>query len=287
MTFQMNPIFYKFKIIILLSIIICLLTFNIETLSQEITKLGATGAIIDNDNPFRSFSNDLIIASGYYDIIKKQQIPVHNINKADKIKFKVDRTEFHLPKILFEEKAKLINIATLKHDLISGVSLGQKNLLGLIDKEDLGGQDLEEVISKVNKVIKPEFTILDGSRACLSANPLLCEPNDGNFLIMSDDSVCADSWATKILHYPVAKVRHLNLSENMRNGSQNCIEAKKSKNPILVANSHWKHLAPTPTSVEKFSKAYHIIRDTIGTTKADSLWAETLIPLFNKVKKTA
>lgn len=257
----------------------------LETVVREIKKTGAEVSIIDNDTPFRDFSSDLVTRSGYYDVLKKNEIPVYSITGSEKVDFDVSGTKFRLPKFLFEKNAKLINLASMKHDLISGVSLGQKNLLELVDKQDLEQANTEELITKINAVIKPELTILDGSRACLSANPLVCEENDADFILMSNNPVCADSWGTKLLFYPVDEVKHLQLSDKMGIGSKNCNEVKKSKNPLLVANARWKQLAPSPKMVKNFSSAYNSIKASLGSAKSDDMWANVLVPILNGVKR--
>jgi uncharacterized protein (DUF362 family) len=256
----------------------------LDRVIKECKKAGAEKvAIIDNDTPSRKFLNDLIIKSGYYDTIKDKEIPVHNIDKSEKIPFKSYGSEFSLPKFLFEKNAKLINIAPMRHDLISGVSLGQKNLVDLVKPADIYNNDEEKLITGINKILNPDLTILDGSRSCLSAYPLSCKNDDGDFLLVSDDPVCADAWGSKIMFYPVNKVEHIVQSDKERVGKINCLEAKKSANPISVAKGKWKQLAPSPKIVNDFSDSYRKIKDAIGGKKSSDLWAKTLVPVFDKI----
>jgi len=256
----------------------------IETIAKEVKKIGAEVSIIDNDTPFRDFSSDLITRSGYYDTLKKHEVPVYSIGGSEKVTFDVSGTKFKLPKFLFEENAKLINVASMKHDIISGVSLGERNLLDLVDKSDLESADTEDLIVKVNKVLSPELTILDGSRVCLSANPVVCEENDADFVLMSNNAVCADAWGTKLLFYPLDQVEHIQESDRLGIGSKNCNEVKKSKNPLLVANARWKQLSPSPKMVKSFSDAYNTMKASLGSSKADSVWTDVLIPILNGIK---
>lgn len=256
----------------------------IKSVVKGAKKLGAEVAIIDNDTPYRPFTNDLVSGSGYYKVVKNFQIPVHNVSKSEKISFDVDGTKFELPKFLFDENAKLINVATMKHDLMSGVSLGQKNLVDLVSPKDSYDADPDALSVAVNKVLKPSFTVLDGSRACLAGNPISCRPDDGDFLLASNDIVCADAWGSKALFYPVDRVKHIHGADKAGIGETNCKEAKKSQNPITVAKNNWKKLAPTPEAVEEFSDAYKSMSNSIGGAKVASMWSKTIVPTIHNIR---
>lgn len=253
---------------------------------KEARKSGAKEvAIIDNDTPYRTFSNDLIVKSGYYDTVKDKEIPIYNVNKSERVHFQTDQNSFYLPKILFEDDVKLINIAPMRHDLNSGVNLGQKNLIDLVSPDDIYRNREEDLVVSVNRVLRPDITILDGSRSCLSGYPLSCRRDDGNFVLMSDDPVCADAWGSKILFYPVDEVEHIIKGDEMGVGKMNCMEAKKSSSPITVAKGKWKQLAPSPKMVKMFSEAKEEMIDSLGGRKTTKLWTDTVIPIIDKIKR--
>jgi len=92
---------------------------------------------------------------------------------------------------------KFINLPTAKSHSATGVSLGIKNLMGLIwDRSYLHRIDLHRAIAELALVIKPDLTIIDATRVLTSGGPggpgktvLL------NTVIAGTDIVAVDSYA--------------------------------------------------------------------------------------------
>ncbi|MEO0142754.1 MAG: DUF362 domain-containing protein [candidate division WOR-3 bacterium] len=67
---------------------------------------------------------------------------------------------------------KIINLPTAKSHSATGVSLGLKNLMGLIKNRNLLHRlDLDNGIAELSLLIKPHLTIVDATRALISGGP--------------------------------------------------------------------------------------------------------------------
>jgi uncharacterized protein (DUF362 family) len=67
---------------------------------------------------------------------------------------------------------KLINLPTAKSHSASGVSLGLKNLMGLVwDRGIFHQRDLHRAIAELATVVRPVLTILDATRALVTGGP--------------------------------------------------------------------------------------------------------------------
>jgi uncharacterized protein (DUF362 family) len=67
---------------------------------------------------------------------------------------------------------RLINVPTAKSHAATGVSLGIKNLMGLIwNRGYLHRKNLHRAIAELGLVIKPDLTIIDATRALVSGGP--------------------------------------------------------------------------------------------------------------------
>ncbi len=92
---------------------------------------------------------------------------------------------------------KFINLPTAKSHSATGVSLGIKNLMGLIwDRSYLHKIDLHRAIAELVLVIKPHLTIIDATRVLTSGGP--GGPGKTitlNTVIASTDLVAVDSYA--------------------------------------------------------------------------------------------
>lgn len=73
---------------------------------------------------------------------------------------------------VIESSDKLINLPTAKSHSATGVSLGIKNLMGLIwDRGALHRKNLHQAIAELATFIKPVLTIVDATRALTSGGP--------------------------------------------------------------------------------------------------------------------
>lgn len=112
-----------------------------------------------------------------------------------------DRWEFYLPVI---EADRLINVPIAKHHSISKLTLGMKNLMGVI-----GGnrgrlhQNIAESLTDIASVIHSDLTVIDATRILVANGPQGGRAEDVRFtetLIASPDIVAADAYATTLFN---------------------------------------------------------------------------------------
>ena len=98
---------------------------------------------------------------------------------------------------------KIINLPTAKSHSATGVSLGIKNLMGLIWSRDfLHRVNLNKAIAELATVIKPNLTIVDATRALTSGGP--GGPGKTvilNTVIAGTDPVAVDSYTVGITQW--------------------------------------------------------------------------------------
>ncbi len=110
-----------------------------------------------------------------------------------------DRWEFYMPVI---EADRLINVPIAKHHSISRLTLGMKNLMGVI-----GGNrgrlhhNIAESLSDIASVIHSDLTVVDATRILTANGPQggrLQDVMNLDTLIASPDIVAADAYATTL-----------------------------------------------------------------------------------------
>jgi uncharacterized protein (DUF362 family) len=110
-----------------------------------------------------------------------------------------DRWEFYMPVI---EADRLINVPIAKHHSISRLTLGMKNLMGVI-----GGNrgrlhhKIAESLADIASVIHPDLTVIDATRILVANGPQGGRTEDvrnPETLIASPDMVAADAYATTL-----------------------------------------------------------------------------------------
>ena len=107
-----------------------------------------------------------------------------------------------VPKILRDTDV-LINMPTAKSHSATGVSLGIKNLMGLIwDRGYLHRVNLHQAIAELATVIKPDLTVIDATRALTSGGP--GGPGKTvtlNKVVAGTDPVAVDSYTVGIAQW--------------------------------------------------------------------------------------
>ncbi len=93
----------------------------------------------------------------------------------------------------------LINVPIAKHHSLARLTLGGKNLLGVIQQRSMIHSDLGQRIADLVSVIRPGLTVVDGVRTLMNHGPTggnLDDVQINNTVIASHDIVAADSYAT-------------------------------------------------------------------------------------------
>ncbi len=97
-----------------------------------------------------------------------------------------------------------INVPIAKHHALAGLTLGLKNIMGVI-----GGsrgeihKNMGQNLADLNTVIKPALTIIDATRILLRNGPSggnLKDVKKMDTLIASSDTVAADAYATTLFN---------------------------------------------------------------------------------------
>jgi len=122
--------------------------------------------------------------------------------------------EFYRPAL---EADKYINIPILKHHNLAGLTIGFKNIMGI-----LGGnrgrihRDFNRKIVDLNRVIKPTLTIIDATRILTAHGPSggnLKDVIKAQTIIAGTDRVLTEAWAIRIFgadpsDFPLIKLAH-------------------------------------------------------------------------------
>ncbi len=112
-----------------------------------------------------------------------------------------ERWEFYLPAI---EADRLINVPIAKHHSIAGLTLGMKNLMGVI-----GGNrgrlhsNIAESLTDIASVIQADLTVVDATRILVANGPQggrLQDVRSPQTLIASPDIVAADAYAATLFN---------------------------------------------------------------------------------------
>ena len=95
----------------------------------------------------------------------------------------------------------LINVPIAKHHSLARLTLGMKNLLGVIVERNKLHINLGQRIADLNSLVRPTFTLVDAVRILMNHGPTSGDLNDvklANTIIASRDIVAADAYAATL-----------------------------------------------------------------------------------------
>jgi uncharacterized protein (DUF362 family) len=95
----------------------------------------------------------------------------------------------------------LINVPIAKHHSLARLSLGGKNLLGVILKPNQMHRNLGQRVADLASLVRPTLTVVDAVRILTTHGPTGGSLNDvqqTDTVIASHDLVAADAWAATL-----------------------------------------------------------------------------------------
>src|SRR5947209_3864823 len=120
---------------------------------------------------------------------------------------------FRVPRILNE--ARLINLPVLKTHVVSTMTLGMKNPMGLLprpDRRSMHTLGIGQCIVDMNRGIKPDLTIVDGSVGQDGEGPVYGDKADLQVLVAGRDSLAVDLVCCSVVGIKPRDIPHLKLA---------------------------------------------------------------------------
>jgi uncharacterized protein (DUF362 family) len=148
---------------------------------------------------------------------------------------------------------KMINISGMKTHFNCLVTLGMKNLKGCMrgeDKANFHKIDLDRAIVALNKLVRPDLTIVDGTVGMEGMGPAAGTPVNCNLLVAGKDIVAVDSVASFLMGIDPEEVLTIKLGHKAGLGEMDLNKIKVAGGNIDDLKMHWKR--PDSVIAEKF-----------------------------------
>ena len=120
---------------------------------------------------------------------------------------------FRVPRFL--QEACLINLPVLKTHVVSTMTLGMKNVMGILPRPDRRAMHtfgIAQSIVDMNFGIKPDLTIVDGSVGQDGEGPLYGDKADLQVLVAGRDSLAVDLVCCQVVGVKPRDIPHLRLA---------------------------------------------------------------------------
>lgn len=106
----------------------------------------------------------------------------------------------------------IVSAAKLKTHNWTGVTLGMKNMFGLLPdklKSKYHLMGINKVIAEINTVLKPTLTVIDGFVAMEGRGPVGGTPVQMDLIIAGSDPVATDATACRIMGFDPHEIKHI------------------------------------------------------------------------------
>lgn len=223
-------------------------TFTNPRVTKKVVEMveacGGDPVVVDSSMIWTKFA-PVVEKTGYKRWAQENGVRLHNLEdlprrKADFGQYStIKKTD--VSKLLLDADV-LINVPVAKTHLYSSITVGMKNLYGLlpsVDKAKYHARGINDVIVDVTRFMTPNLTIIDNTRGCEGYGPLWCEAVKPNYdmIIASNDVVCADAKIAELIGYKIEEVPALLRAHREHLGDTKCTANAVAPHP---KDGNWK-----------------------------------------------
>jgi uncharacterized protein (DUF362 family) len=117
----------------------------------------------------------------------------------------------------------VINVPIAKHHSGAGLTLGLKNLMGVIlNRGALHANGLHQSIVDLSTIVRPHLTVIDATRILVGNGPTggsLSDVREMDTVIASQDVVAADAYAATLFNMTGADIEYIRLADQLGLGT--------------------------------------------------------------------
>jgi uncharacterized protein (DUF362 family) len=168
--------------------------------------------VVIESNGFSESAEEAAEKSGLMEVCNYFEVPFVNLSSDIKIPVKGDLKALQNTKFprTFLKADFLINLPVMKTHILSIVSLGMKNMYGIVtEKKSTHHSRLSDAICDVAKVRKPDLTVMDGIIGMEGEGPISGSPKKMDLTLASEDVLALDFTACRVMRINPAHVDHL------------------------------------------------------------------------------
>jgi uncharacterized protein (DUF362 family) len=216
--------------------------------------------IVESDSHDRTCA-DAFNQLGYTALEEKYQVKVMNLTREPCHEVEIPDIYYSIkiPEIFFED-VFFVSIANLKVHLYQKMTGVYKNQFGCVPDEikERYHQYLEETLYVLNKMVKPDISIIDGKVGLEGIGPVTGSPVKSDIMLMGSDPTAVDTIASKIMGIDPQEVPHLAYAYK-----------KEGSGPDDYTVEGIKTL---PNLNFQYDKAFKMVRTKITITRFTDSW---------------
>lgn len=201
----------------------------VEAIIDRVRDLNAEVYVVESDATMTN-ADKAFIASGMKEICDRKNVPWINLRHTGE-RVKIDVPEgsvlksIEVPRIVRD--SAIVSAAKLKTHTETGVTLGMKNMFGLLPDKFKGKYHLrgiDKVILDVNMALRSQLTVIDGFVAMEGKGPVGGRPVKMDLIIAGTDPVATDATAARIMGFDPHLVSHISSAHDRGLGEIDDVE---------------------------------------------------------------
>jgi len=186
----------------------------VEALINRLKDLGMDIYVVESDATITN-ADKAYVKTGMKDMCERNQIEFLNLRKVkERVEIPIYNGEvlgkITVPRIVTE--SAVISAAKLKTHANTGVTLGMKNMFGLLPEKFKGKYHtigISKVVVDINTVLKPVLTVIDGFVGMEGIGPINGKPVQMDLIIAGNDVVATDATACRVMGIDPHEIVHI------------------------------------------------------------------------------
>jgi len=186
----------------------------VEAIIKKLKDLPVNVYVVESDATMTS-ADKAFEVTGMKDVCSRNGVEWVNLRYIkDRVKLKVSNGEalksITVPRLVTE--SAVISAAKLKTHVNTGVTLGMKNMFGLLPDKYKGKYHLKgisKVVVDINTALKSAVTVIDGFVGMEGRGPVDGAPVQMNLIIAGTDPVATDATACRIMGINPHEIKHV------------------------------------------------------------------------------
>jgi uncharacterized protein (DUF362 family) len=186
----------------------------VEAIIKKLEDLHVKVYVVESDATITN-ADKAFEATGMKDMCSRNGVEWLNLRHVkDKVKLEVPNGEalksIKVPRLVTE--SAVISAAKLKTHVNTTVTLGMKNMFGLLPDKFKGKyhmKGISNVVVDINTVLKPALTVIDGFVGMEGKGPIDGTPVQMNLIIAGTDPVATDATAARVMGFNPYNIKHI------------------------------------------------------------------------------
>ena len=186
----------------------------VEAIINRVRDLGKEPVVVESDAQLTN-ADKAVVASGMKEMLDRVGVPFVNMRHAEEkveVPVRGGKTLDSIKVAKMAMESAIVSAAKLKTHMGTGVTLGMKNMFGMLTTKWKGRYHLNgmhKVIHDICLTLPPSLTVIDGFVAMEGRGPVQGTPVRMDTVIAGTDVVATDAVACRVMGFTPDEIDHI------------------------------------------------------------------------------